>query len=114
MNIFDTFAQKITASQQPQKTVLDNGMIIYTQNGKVHRTDGPAVITSWSQEWFQNGICHREDGPAMMYKQHPHPRGEHAIKAGGKNIAQWHIHGEYIECAILDDELFDKHWHKGE
>jgi hypothetical protein len=114
MNPFDLFSTRMEEARQPKKTVLDNGMIIYTLNGKVHRTDGPAIITSWSQEWFQNGIVHRDDGPAMMYKQHPYPRGDDAIKAGGKNIAQWHIQGEYIECGILTDEVFDKYWHKGE
>ena len=34
--------------------------------GKLHRTDGPAVIQSdGSQEWWQHGARHRVDGPAV-------------------------------------------------
>ena len=109
-NVSELFTAIMAEATKPKKNVMPDGMIIYTKNGQVHREDGPAIITDWSQEWFQNGVVHRADGPAMMYKQHPQPRGEMAIKAGGKNIAQWHFNGEYQEMAILDDATFSKYW----
>ena len=37
-------------------------------NGKLHRTDGPAIeYADGSKEWYLNGKCHREDGPAVEY-----------------------------------------------
>ncbi len=40
----------------------------YYQNGKRHRTDGPAV--EWAgggKAWYQNGHLHRTDGPACEW-----------------------------------------------
>jgi len=46
----------------------DNGTVEWYQNGKLHRTDGPAIIYSDGyQEWYLNGKQHREDGPAVVY-----------------------------------------------
>ena len=37
-------------------------------NGKLHRTDSPAVIyRNGDQFWFQNGVLHREDGAAVIW-----------------------------------------------
>jgi hypothetical protein len=37
-------------------------------NGKLHRTDGPAVeYASGSKEWHLNGELHRTDGPAIEW-----------------------------------------------
>jgi hypothetical protein len=36
------------------------------QNGKRHRTNGPAVeYANGGKEWWQNGMRHRVDGPAI-------------------------------------------------
>ena len=36
------------------------------QNGKLHRTDGPAVeYASGDKWWYKNGELHRTDGPAI-------------------------------------------------
>ena len=36
------------------------------QNGKLHRTDGPAVeLADGEKYWYQNGERHRTDGPAI-------------------------------------------------
>jgi len=36
------------------------------QNGKLHRTDGPAVVYADGDKfWHQNGKLHRTDGPAV-------------------------------------------------
>ena len=35
-------------------------------NGKLHRTDGPAIeYTNGTKAWFFNGKLHRIDGPAI-------------------------------------------------
>lgn len=37
-------------------------------NGKRHRTDGPAVVGALGQQyWFMNGKIHRIDGPSVIY-----------------------------------------------
>jgi antitoxin component YwqK of YwqJK toxin-antitoxin module len=48
--------------------VQDNGTKRWYQNGKIHRTDGPAVENAdGDKEWYQNGKLHRTDGPAIEY-----------------------------------------------
>jgi len=45
-----------------------DGVLRYYLNGKLHRTDGPAVITSYgSMYYYLNGKTHREDGPAEIW-----------------------------------------------
>jgi hypothetical protein len=40
---------------------------IYWSNGKINRSDGPAVIhKDGTQEWWKNGIRHRLNGPAIF------------------------------------------------
>ncbi len=94
------------------KVTVVGDMTIHTKGGVVHREDGPAIITSWSKEWYINGKAHREDGPSKMYLKHPIPTGSESIAAGGKYIAEWHIDGVYSAQAILDHETFMKHWEK--
>lgn len=55
---------------------LDN-VLVWFQNGKVHRDDGPAIVyLEWGdtnpnydtiEEWHQYGILHRTTGPAIIY-----------------------------------------------
>ena len=71
--------------------IHDNGIKLWFLNGKLHRTDGPAMeddegtkywylndslhrtdgpAVEWidgTKRWFLNGKCHREDGPAFEY-----------------------------------------------
>ena len=36
-------------------------------NGKLHRTDGPAIEgADGRKEWYNHGKRHREDGPAVV------------------------------------------------
>lgn len=39
----------------------------YFNNGSVHRSDGPAIITYNSKNWLQRGVRHRLDGPAIEW-----------------------------------------------
>jgi len=101
----------LTQGNKPQITKIGD-MTIYTTAGKVHRTDGPAIITSWSKEWFIDGVTHRDDGPAKMYLKHPKPSGKESISNGGKNICEWYFNGVYSNFGVLDDKTFQEHWNK--
>ena len=48
---------------------------------KLHRLDGPAIITLLKKEWRQNGKLHRIDGPAVIY---PNP----------SNRKEWWVDGK--------------------
>ncbi len=53
-------------------------------NGKLHRTDGPAI--EWhdgEKAWWLNGKLHRIDGPAIEF-----PNGS----------KQWWLNGRFIYC----------------
>lgn len=41
------------------------------ENGKRHRSNGPAMINREMEAWYQNGIPHRPrtDGPALIAKR---------------------------------------------
>jgi len=48
--------------------VNDYGTIKHFCNGKLHKTDGPAIEESnGTKAYFINGKLHREDGPAIEY-----------------------------------------------
>jgi hypothetical protein len=95
-------------------------MVIHTKGGQLHRDDGPAEVhmdaegKTWAQVWAKNGQIHRDDGPARMYLKHPQPTGKAAIDADGKHIVEWHFNGQFQSAAILDEQTFHKHWHKGD
>ena len=45
-----------------------NGTKAWWLNGKLHRTNGPAVEdVDGNKAWYLNGKYHREDGPAIEY-----------------------------------------------
>lgn len=39
----------------------------FNNEGELHREDGPAVISEFSNEWYINGEAHRLDGPAVEW-----------------------------------------------
>ncbi len=47
-----------------------NGRELYYRNGKIHRGNGPAVITRAhcmrNEEYYREGKYHRDDGPAVV------------------------------------------------
>ena len=48
--------------------IYDNGDKCWYLNGKLHRTDGPAIERADdSKYWYLNGEFHRTDGPAMEF-----------------------------------------------
>ena len=39
----------------------------YNSDGKLHRSDGPAVeCINGSKSWYENGVLHRINGPAIQ------------------------------------------------
>jgi hypothetical protein len=50
------------------KNMDEFGYVTYRLNGKLHRTDGPAVERfDGYKSWHLNGKRHRIDGPAIIY-----------------------------------------------
>ena len=48
--------------------VYDDGAKSWYLDGKLHRTDGPAVeYSSGAKSWYLNGELHRTDGPAIEW-----------------------------------------------
>jgi hypothetical protein len=48
-------------------TIDEEGNEFWRLNGKLHRTDGPAVIyVDGRQDWYHNGKRHRVGGPAII------------------------------------------------
>ena len=48
--------------------IYENGDKCWYLNGKLHRTDGPAVeYVECYKIWYINGERHRTDGPAIEY-----------------------------------------------
>ncbi len=100
-----TFMDDYNKALNEQQVTQVGDMTIYTLGGKVHREDGPAVITSWSQEWYINGIPHRDNGAARVYKEHP--------VSGDQFVCEWWINGKYSAQNQDDENVFNLHWHKG-
>jgi hypothetical protein len=48
-------------------SVSGDTWVVWKMDGKLHRTDGPAVIDSdGTQVWYLDGKVHRTDGPAAI------------------------------------------------
>jgi len=70
----------------------------YNEEGKQHREDGPAVISSWGDEyWWINGKLHREGGPAIIF-------------SNGRK--EWWINGKlHREGGPAIETEITKHWY---
>ena len=52
----------------PKKfVILKDEDVIYYENGKIHRDDGPAIIGPDKEIWYKNGMIHRNHAPAVIY-----------------------------------------------
>jgi len=68
----------------------------WRQNGKLHRLDGPAIIRDNGQiEWYQNGKLHRLDGPAIIWSN-----GDEEYLINGKIIETLEVEGWIIQNNI--------------
>ena len=74
---------------QEYRVVVDaDGIKCWYQNGKLQRTDGPAIeYPDGGKCWYQNGKPHRTDGPAVEYAD------------GTKS---WYLNGKMVsEAAVM-------------
>ena len=63
---------------------MANGHRFWYQDGKLHRTDGPAVEhADGNRRWYQYGKLHRTDGPAIEYAN-----GDREWYQDGKRISE--------------------------
>ena len=80
--------------------------IFKNSEGKAHRTDGPAIITSSGDKyWYKNGKKHRENGPAVEYangarmwylNDYLHREDGPAVIWANGDIS-WFLHGKRYE-----------------
>lgn len=91
---FDTFR---TVNKRSDGSIYS---ILYSRNGKNHRTDGEALARYdndgrvMSHEWYENGKLHRVYGPAVIQ-----------FHANGTVTEQWYIDGKNVTsyvCSILE------------
>lgn len=83
------------------------GTVIWlTEDGELHREDGPAVIHPKTpndkvapESWFLNGMRHREDGPAITH---------------GDGTTEWYKDGELhrIGGPAVEDSNGRKEWYR--
>lgn len=46
----------------------DNTIVYINANGKLHRSNGPAVIyANGDKSWYKDGELNRSNGPALIY-----------------------------------------------
>lgn len=77
---------------------LPNNEVMYMENWKLSRLDGPALIKENSQEWYKDGVPHRENGPARMFKL--------------EKKAEWWFEGKLLNVSIIDETHFMLLWSK--
>ena len=60
---------QVISEDDSDNFVIDSlGAKRYQKNGKLHRTDGPAVIhTNGTEVYYKNGKTHRVNGPAVIH-----------------------------------------------
>ena len=103
-------------SEEPQCKVLPNGTKEWRLNGKLHRSDGPAI--EWfngSKEWWFNGLRHRSDGPTIEWtdghKEWWLNGKRHRIDGPAVEVAdgtkEWYFNDEWLG---LGDEGFWALW----
>lgn len=71
------------------KTTSEVGDFYYSEDMKLHREDGPAVILNIGhQAWYWNGKRHRADGPAIIFSN---------------GIKHWYWMGTKIKCESQEE-----------
>ena len=102
---------KITITSTPiiSSILLGNGETVtkyHDSLNRLHRLDGPAVKTSYSEEWWKDGKMHRKDGPAVFINKPYYIR------------AEWWEDGvlnrENNKPAIIDSDGVMEYWIRGE
>lgn len=63
--------------------VYDYGVQYWFKDGKIHREDGPAIVSANVQHWCKDGKMHREDGPASVFSN-----GRHFFYINGEEMTE--------------------------
>lgn len=82
---------------KPQHVIHDDGTQEWILNGNLHRTDGPAIISSYGyQAWFINNKLHRSDGPAFI---------------DSNGTKRYYLYGDNVDISgDFDSPEFQKQW----
>jgi len=103
----------------------EDGARRWYQNGRLHRTDGPAI--EWAnghRSWHQNGELHREDAPAVewangdryWYQNNQHHRTDGPAIEWANGTRRWFIKDmeysfeEYVNKIYPDDSPKKTHF----
>lgn len=73
-------------------------------NNKLHCTNGPAVFSHDSKEYFREGVRHRDEGPAVLITLDNYVR------------AEWWKNGGLHRCnkpAVIDSDGTVEYWEDG-
>ena len=90
--------------------------VAYYLNGKIHRTDGPAVEQSnGDKEWYLNSYIHREDGPAVersngtkeWYLNGQFHREDGPAKEWADGTKYWYLNGKFYGT---NDDFTNESW----
>jgi hypothetical protein len=75
----------------------------WTVDGKLHRTDGPAIIrANGNEHWYCCNLLHRIDGPALVFTNgyeawwlhgKRHSEVAPAVFHSGLGLQEWFLHG---------------------
>ncbi len=69
--------------------IYSNSYQAWCQNGRLHRSGGPAAIGADGQAWYQNGKRHRLDGPARIWKNGSVEWWINGIEISNEDIEKW-------------------------
>ena len=111
----------MTTSTTPTCTVDEHGTRYWRLNGRLHRTDGPAVEKAdGSKAWYLNGKRHRVDGPAIeeargakawLLNDLLHRTDGPAIEYA-EGYKAWYLDGEEVDAIVhflrIGELLVDK------
>ena len=96
--------------------ITKNGSKFWYWDGKIHRTDGPAVIyDDGDMEWWVNGKIHRVEGPAIydkMLKYQEWWQNDQLHRIDGPAIicetreTQWYVDGKFYGKNDLTTEQY--------
>lgn len=113
-------AKTVPQHWQVVRTTPD-GTRFWIQNGKIHRENGPAIITAEGSKWWvRHNVLHREDGPAVTWPNGGeiwcrngllHRNGGPAITTAHGRMGWWIDGKPYRQDApILEQAPPDKQW----
>ena len=52
------------------RTIVNGVITYFDSHGRIHRDDGPAIVTPTTKYWYFHGVRHRDEGPAVVGPEH--------------------------------------------